>query len=177
MVDLGMDREKILQKLKSFDEFCGENNLSGNLILIGGAALILNFGSSRGTMDIDSLDVGLKDFLSTMKWFDLEQFGISLINKDFLNLPDDFLDRIKVVKGFEHIGVYTLGSIDLILSKLGRGNPKDLEDCILIVEKMDDGEIERLKEIFEDWKIDYVGNERRLVEAFEFIMEGYDREQ
>lgn len=124
------------------DLFCFDNDIDLTLVIVGGAACILQYEVNRYTEDID---VVVGDF----RGFDLQQFGISLVHKDFLNLPDEFVDRLHPVEGFKKIKVFTLDAIDIILTKLGRGNPKDIEDCKEVM-RSSQINIPKLIDIFND---------------------------
>jgi len=49
--------------------------------------------------------------------------------------PDWRIHRVKITRRWNHLDLYRLGSLDLLLSKLMRDDPIDLEDALFIYEQ------------------------------------------
>ncbi|HUW64518.1 MAG TPA: DUF6036 family nucleotidyltransferase [Spirochaetia bacterium] len=157
-----MDRNLIVEKLRRLDEECELLEFRMSLVLSGGAAMVLGYHCPRVTYDIDTL--------SKVPHSLLDKYGIDITTKDFLNLPDEYTERIIEQKlGFHNLRVYILNPIDLILSKIGRGSGKDIDDCCYLI-KSNKVNVAELITVYEDWKQDYIGSERRLEGTFAHIL-------
>jgi hypothetical protein len=158
------NKEMMLYLLRSFDEYCYKLGARLTLILIGGAAFILEYDLPRYTNDIDIIS----STVINSKGIDFESFGISIVSVGILNLPSDFQSRLHKINGYWN-EIFALDAIDLILLKLGRGDRKDIEDCKYLIES-EQVNINELLRIYEDWKIDYIGNVDRLDANMQFIL-------
>jgi len=158
-----LDGNLIIEKLRRLDRECQLLGLNMSLVLSGGAAMVLGYQCPMVTFDIDSV--------SRIPNYLLDKYGIDFTTKDFLNLPDEYAERIREqYLGLTNLKVFTLSPIDLILSKLGRGSGKDIDDCCYLI-KNSNVDVKALVEIFEDWKIDYVGDPNRLQGTFAHILD------
>ena len=157
-----LDKTKIIERLMLVDKECELENVRLSIIIIGGAACILSYDVPRVTYDID--------IVANIKSNLFRKYGIDVVSPGILNLSDDYKSRlIPVDNGFKALTVFTLHAIDIILTKIGRGSPKDIEDCRYLMKNSNIDKI-LLINIFDDWKIDYIGSQDRLEATFNYIV-------
>lgn len=136
-----MDKNELIKLLNELDERLSS---SFDIILIGGAAMILHFGAPRTTRDVDI--ILLRGNLSELRE------GIKLI-ADEKELPEDWMsDAAKgfadiflpdfyhrlVTLGFElrNIRIYALGLPEQVALKIIALREQDLEDLELLLPKL-----------------------------------------
>jgi hypothetical protein len=127
-----MERSELIQALERLGTLCAAGT---EIVLAGGAALILAGYIDRGTDDGDVIH-------SDPKLADLEDV-IAIVAEErdlpgaWLNdgvkawadvLPPDFLDRLEEVGVFTHLCVRRLGRLDLLVMKFFALRAQDLED-------------------------------------------------
>ncbi len=107
--------------LKLMNQELAASNIKLEVILIGGAAMILG--------NIDALEIKASRMLY--------KYGISQYDEHYLTLLADYKERVVPITRitFSHIQLYSLGMIDLFLSKLNAGRNKDREDCRLMLQE------------------------------------------
>ena len=106
------------------------------LILCGGGALILAFGSKRGTIDLDiiapiPLDRHLREkAIEVASEMDLAANWLNDDCKGFADyLPKGWKSRlIPIDLGLKNISLFSLGKSELIMLKLAAGRERDLAD-------------------------------------------------
>ena len=123
-----MLREEILKRLKNIDEeifYSFGTKYEFRFVIVGGSALILNFESSRGTPDIDVLDLNSK-VIDIAEKYDMN----CRVNAYIFNFPYNYEDRLVYIndKDFKVCKFATPSLEDLIVSKLAASRPKDVED-------------------------------------------------
>lgn len=119
------------------------------LILCGGGALILAFGSTRSTVDVDiiapvPLDKHLREKAN-------EVAREMHVSADWLNdgckgfadyLPRGWQKRlVSIDLGLKQISLFSLGKSDLIMSKLTAGRERDLADLEYLNITQEDADI------------------------------------
>lgn len=157
-----MNKTEILKNLHELDEECLREDIELRLVIIGGAAFIVSYGLPRATYDID--------VIGRMQSQLLTKYHIEVVNEGILCLPEDYSTRLQAIDGFKKIKVVTLGAIDLILTKIGRGSPKDVDDCKHLL-RMGEVNREELIKVFGNWKHDFVGNMAKLEGTFQWVIE------
>ena len=120
------------QALEALGRLCSPGT---NVVLVGGAALILGYGVARTTHDIDVLVATprLAEFGRAIEQvaeqLDLATRWINDGAKAYGEvLPDDFGDRLTDIGRFGHLSVAAVSRRDLLLLKLHALRPEDLED-------------------------------------------------
>lgn len=94
------------------------------LIVIGGASMILKGYISRFTVDIDTI-VDLEEEVKEVLW----HYSINNDSKDVFVLPPDYMFRLqKVNVQFEVLKVYVISDEDLIISKVAGYRERDISD-------------------------------------------------
>jgi len=103
----------------------------------GGFAITLQFGLTRETSDIDVMAAVARDQYKEL--FDLagKDSPLNEKHKVYLDLvgaiavvPDDYQERLIPIVStpFKNVRLYVMEPHDIILAKLGRDHPKDIQD-------------------------------------------------
>ena len=140
-----MDRRELVETLRMLDE-----RLSSSLdvALIGGAAMILHFGASRATRDVDVLVLrgNLAELRRAVKAVaherDLPEDWLSDAAKGFADiLPPDFYHRLTPLPfAFQHLRLYALGRPEQAALKIVALREQDLEDLELLLPQLSEEE-------------------------------------
>ncbi len=140
-----MQRHELADALLALDE---NLTTSHDLIVIGGAAMILHFGASRATRDIDILLLR-GDLAELRKAANIvaEEFGLpsdwlSDAAKGFADiLPPDFYRRlIPLESNFRHLRLYALGLPDQTAMKIIALREQDLDDLEVLLPQLSEEE-------------------------------------
>ena len=128
-----MDRNELTELFTELDK---ELKSSVDIILIGGAAMILHYGASRTTRDIDVLV--LRGDTSSLKAAIKTVAQNRHLNEDWMNdaakgfadiFPSDFYHRlIPLEYQFQNIRLYIIGRAEQIALKIIALREQDLED-------------------------------------------------
>jgi len=160
-----IDTTELFNLFTSISKFFHKNV---NLYALGGTALtLLNIKTS--TIDIDiNIDkeseyryvckifsnIGFKRE-SSIRYRTQEGLAFDIFHGSNImgtNLLEDCLEKSKIIKKFGNLTLHTLSLEDIIISKLARGDPRDMDD---------------IKSIFDDTKIEL----RSLVDRYKKTME------
>lgn len=123
-------KEQVYEALRRLDQTLGEllpGDWKIELILIGGAAVIVRHGGKRWTEDIDALDKSRRLWGLGL----LEEYGLHLVSEALLNLHPNYekrLEKIEELAYLKKLTVWLLGPYDLAITKIGRGLTHDYED-------------------------------------------------
>ena len=129
-----LDKALALKALKSLDKKL--SNAGSSMITLavgGGGAMILQFGYSGSTVDIDAVPIGT-EFDSLKKYLDEVAKELE-ITPDWLNpyyqaftvyLPQSATSRMNTLYFGESLTVKTLGAEDILIMKLMAGRSKDM---------------------------------------------------
>jgi alkanesulfonate monooxygenase SsuD/methylene tetrahydromethanopterin reductase-like flavin-dependent oxidoreductase (luciferase family) len=136
-----MDKRELMQVLRRLDERLSS---SVDLILVGGAAMILHFGASRATRDIDVLvlrgnPAELRQAARDVaREFKLPEDWLSDAAKGFADiLPPDFYHRLVPLEfPFQHLRLYALGRPEQVAMKIVALREQDLEDLELLLPQL-----------------------------------------
>ncbi|MBI1924850.1 hypothetical protein HYR99_11455 [Candidatus Poribacteria bacterium] len=140
-----MDKHELVDALKELDQRLSS---SRDVILIGGAAMILHFGSSRATDDVDVLVLrgDVTELRQAVKAVaeerDLSEDWLSDAAKGFADiLPPDFYHRLVPLKiTFHHIRLYALGLPEQVALKIIALREQDLEDLEVLLPQMSEAD-------------------------------------
>ncbi|WP_028309565.1 DUF6036 family nucleotidyltransferase [Desulfitibacter alkalitolerans] len=112
------------------------------LTILGSSAFIIKKYLNRTTRDIDvyiTADKRIKEIL--------DNNAINDRCMPIINICEGFEKRVnKVNLNLKHIEVFVLGDYDLLISKIGTGRPKDLDDIVQsgLIEKIDFNKLESI---------------------------------
>lgn len=168
------DREYIFGNLRYADQL--DDYKGFEFVVVGGACLILLgvevtiHGEPRLTEDLDIVKYGklkksLRDLSGVFEFHTAEFYHLYL---------DGWRDRLYEMNDFENIRVYYLNEVDLLFSKLARGLPKDIEDCVALLSYFEFS-VEELEYNFKEWLRCYPNDEELVTYDFRTIlrMAGY----
>ena len=140
-----MEKHELAEVLHRLDELLSS---SFELIVIGGAAMILHFGASRATRDIDVLvltgsEAELRKRAKDVAYeYDLPKEWLNDAAKGFaVILPPDFGKRLSILPfSFQHLKLYALGTAEQVAMKIVALREQDLEDLELLLPQLSDEE-------------------------------------
>ncbi len=125
MTEVIEDMEKIAQAL---------NIPSFSIYFLGGSACILGQYSSRATRDFDFIDINYSSVygkvLRYLNDFDMLEYESTI-------LTPTYKERAKKLEQFRFLDVYVLAREDIIVSKIIRMAPKDIEDIDVLIRESD----------------------------------------
>jgi len=140
-----MDRADLIDAVRDLDL---ELEAPVDVVLVGGAAMILHFGSARATRDIDIVavqgDVG--DFRRAVSVVaasrGLPDDWISDAAKGFASiLPADFATRLEPLQvGTARLRLFVLGRPEQAAMKIVALREQDLEDLDILLPKLTDSD-------------------------------------
>ena len=169
-----MNKNELIEALQELDVQLSSNC---DLILIGGAAMILHFGASRATHDVDMLVIhsDIADLRRAIKAVaqqrDLPEDWINDAAKGFADiLPPDFDRRLTPLDlSLQHLRLFALGIPEQAAMKIVALREQDLEDLELLLPRIVDADKDVLRSIMQqvnkfrpDWalRIKYFLEER-----------------
>jgi hypothetical protein len=140
-----MDKRELIEILRELDERLSS---SFDVVLVGGAAMILHFGARRATRDIDVLvlrgDPGeLREAVKAIAYErDLPEGWMSDAAKGFADiLPPDFYHRLVPLEfTLRNMRLYALGRPEQVAMKIVALREQDLEDLELLLPQMSEME-------------------------------------
>lgn len=133
-----MEQTELFAILQALDTYL---TVSCDVVLVGGAAMILHFGAQRATHDIDALILrGDWNVLRQAVKAVAAEYGLA---EDWLNdavkgfadiLPPDFYQRLTPLPfSCQHLRLYVLGRPEQTALKLVALREQDLEDLELLL--------------------------------------------
>lgn len=147
-----MDKQGLIESLKALD---AQLDSALDIILIGGAAMILHFGANRATRDVDVLVIK-GDPRELRRAAEMAAEG-SRLPPDWINdaakgfadiLPHDFADRLAPLDlALTNLHAYFLGLPDQVAMKIVALREQDLEDLELLLPEMTEAEKQKLIQI------------------------------
>lgn len=133
-----MDKSELIRFIQNIDS---ELSTSCEIILVGGAAMILHFGAQRATRDVDALVLrgSVNDLRQAVKNVakrnDLPEDWLNDAVKGFADiLPPDFQERLTLLNvSTPKVRVYVLGRAEQAAMKIVALREQDLEDLELLL--------------------------------------------
>ena len=158
-----MNKQELLSVLQDLDR---EMSSPCDLVIVGGAAMILHFGANRATQDVDVIILrgAGKSFQDTVRRV-ADQHGLppgwlSDAVKGFSDiLPPDFYHRLVPLElPFQQLRAYVLGLPEQMAMKIVALREQDLEDIALLQPRLSESDRkvllairDRLDGIRPDW--------------------------
>lgn len=121
-----MIKENLIEVLHEMEEVTKLFKLEPfDIYIIGGGACILGEYTTRATLDIDFVDLGYpakygKVFV-LLRDYDMLEYQSTILSPNYKK-------RAIKLEEFKYINVYILSKEDIVISKIIRLAPKDLED-------------------------------------------------
>ncbi len=149
-----MDRDNLAAALKEVDRLL---SASCDIIIIGGAAMILHFGAQRATRDAFLLPLrgdrnALREAIkSVAQQYDLPEDWMSDAAKGFADiLPPDFYHRLTLLDlPLQRLRAYVLGRPEQAAMKIVALREQDLEDLELLLPLLSEDDKHTLVDIME----------------------------
>ncbi|NHJ33758.1 MAG: hypothetical protein FK732_12940 [Asgard group archaeon] len=143
------------------------------VVAVGGTAMtLLNLKPS--TIDIDFM-VSSSDYSEFQKALTNLSHGFKVdVYVDGMvfsqDLPDDYLEKSIPIVDFDHIYLRALHPIDVVVTKIGRLNERDLQDIEVCIQKFNfqKEQIEKRAN-----QVQYVGLEENYIHNLRFILEKF----
>lgn len=165
-----LDKSKLVEFLKTLDE---KTTKRITLIAVGGTAMTL-LDIKKSTRDID-FTAPTEDYHEfkrilnrTPHGFEIHLWPDGTVFSQFL--PDDYEDKSITITELKHITLKALNPIDIVVTKIGRLDPRDLEDIEDCIRKK--GLLKnQIKERAE--KIQYVGKEETYKTNLKHVLEKF----
>lgn len=151
------DYDDLLNDLKFVDSIVGYMLPDSNLefYLAGGSACILGGYLERATKDFDFIDIGYSSSVGKLLNY-LQPYDLLDINN--AEIPWNFKTRSVKLSGFVHINVYILCIEDIIASKIGRYDAKDMQDIDILIKSIS---LEKLKICIQDTQESIINENRK----------------
>lgn len=133
---MAINKDTLLDLLSEVDKALGKEM---SIVAVGGTAMTL-LGLKESTIDID-FNASKDDVKELRRAFDSipHGFRVDLFVEGMIftqQLPDDFFEKcIPVKTQFKNINLLALHPIDIVVTKIGRLNERDVEDIKSCVKK------------------------------------------
>ncbi len=127
-----MNKHELFSRMVELDNIVSDlyPNMTFECVIVGGGALLIKNIITRGTIDVDVLEVS-KEVEELFTGFDFNTRVKAVLDC----FPYNFEDRLEIVNlQTKSIRYYTPSIEDLIVSKLYAYRPKDIEDLKKIKE-------------------------------------------
>lgn len=138
-----MDKSLLINALKELDK---QVTYHFKIVIVGGAAMIIHFGATRATRDVDAIVEGdnLREIKNASKIvaekFQLDNDWLNDSVKGFVNiLPPDFHKRItKLELDLYNLEIFVLGISEQLIMKIVALREQDLEDIEVLLPQLTD---------------------------------------
>ena len=130
-----MLKDNLIEVLKEMEEVTKLFKLEPfDIYITGGSACILGEYTSRATLDVDFVDLGYPakygKVFTLLRDYDMLEYQSTI-------LSPNYKERAIKLDEFKYINVYILSKEDVVISKIIRLAPKDIEDLDQIIPKCD----------------------------------------
>ena len=156
-----MIKENLIEVLHEMEEVTKLFKLEPfDIYIIGGSACILGEYTTRATLDIDFIDLGYPakygKVFSLLRDYDMLEYQSTILSPTYQK-------RAIKLKEFNYINVYILSKEDVVVSKIIRLAPKDIEDLNQIMPKCDKKQLNSIideilnrEDLFESKKNEFI---------------------
>ncbi|MEE9393278.1 MAG: DUF6036 family nucleotidyltransferase [Planctomycetota bacterium] len=156
-----MSRESVEQLIDRIIEFWNKEQRSPlNLYLMGGAAVLMQFGGALTTKDVDvsvtsterdQLEQALGDFMCGGSKVSSNGVYLDLIGDSFPPMPWLFRERSTLDREVALVKIWRLHPVDMVLSKIRRFSAKDRRDIETVIENCsEDMSANELRRVFSE---------------------------
>lgn len=172
---------QVMQKIKELDSdldrFGAKQKLKDqvNVILVGGAGLIVKYALKRATDDIDVVPPLTTRKMSGSVGSLMANHGLHVVNETIMLLHPDYENRIQPLWESANLRVFILDSYDYAISKIGRGLEKDIDD-VLRSNLLSDIQLPKLKELYFEGMLYWIGDERKFRGNWEAFIRRFEKE-
>jgi uncharacterized nucleotidyltransferase DUF6036 len=165
-----LDKARLFEFLEEVDSALQRKVV---LVAAGGTAMTL-LDAKESTIDVDftgpSDDIAAfqQALKETPHGFKFDTWPDGQVFSQFL--PDDYLEKSKAVKRFKHIELRALNPVDVVVTKTGRLDERDLQDieaCVAKFSLMKRAVAARAKQVT------YVGNEENYRHNVDVVLKWF----
>lgn len=165
-----LEKNRLLEFLEVLDN---EMSREVTVVAVGGTAMTL-LDLKPSTRDIDFTAPG-KDFdefervlNSVPHGFEVQGWPDGTVFSQ--TLPDDYLEKSKPIADFKHIHLKALHPVDIVATKIGRLNERDLQDIEACIEKskLSKAQVEERAN-----QVQYVGREANYKHNLEYVLKKF----
>lgn len=163
------DKRRLMEFLKVMDE---ELDKPIELTAVGGTAMtLLGLKDSTADMDFDLEERHASEFKKVLETlphgYRIDIYTGGLIFSQ--QLPDDYVEkRIPVETDYRNIRLYALHPLDIIVSKTGRLNDRDIEDIKVCIRKY---KLTREQIRSRATEVEYAGSEENYETNLRYVLE------
>ncbi|RKD27090.1 hypothetical protein BEP19_00520 [Ammoniphilus oxalaticus] len=122
------NQQQVINTLLELDFDLDEKNLKEKVhfCIFGGTAFLFFSQRFRATSDIDVLFLNKVMNNDVIKIFN--EYDINNQMQGIVGVPEDYMNRAYELSGFKNLKVFVAHPIDLVISKLIRGDMRDATD-------------------------------------------------
>jgi len=168
----GIGKEKLLEFLSQVDKVLGKKI---RINAVGGTGLtLLNAKNTTKDIDFDFSAEDKKEFNKSMKKLPPLGLKIDMFSEGLIfsqELPEDYGKHcIKIKTGFKNIELFSLNPLDVVVTKIGRLNERDIDDISVCIKKfrITKKEIEKRGKL-----IEYIGNKENYKINLKFVLKTF----
>jgi hypothetical protein len=164
------DKSRLLDFLETLDN---EMSKRITLVAVGGTAMtILDLKTSTIDIDFTIPSSDYPEFENALKsvqhGFKVDVWPDGMIFSQIL--PDDYLEKsIEIVK-FKHIHLRALHPVDIVVTKIGRLDERDLQDIEVCIKRFNISKIQ-IEERANN--VQYVGPEQNYLDNLRYVIEKF----
>ncbi len=141
------------------------------IYFLGGSACILGKYTDRATRDFDFIDL---DYLAKQGKVFRYLGDFDMLEYESMILSPFFRDRAVRLEQFKYLSIFILSREDIIVSKIIRMEPKDIEDIDLLIKQSDRKLISQIiKEVLQRKDL-HQTKKSAFMEKLPFFKERYD---
>lgn len=165
-----LDKSRLLEFLEVLDN---EMSRKITVVAVGGTAMtLLDLKPSTRDIDFTAPEKDYDEFQRVLQnvphgfevhgWRDGTVFSHTL--------PDDYLEKSKPIANFKHIHLKALHPVDIVVTKIGRLNQRDLQDIKVCIEK---SKLSKTQVEERANQVQYVGKEEDYRYHVQYVLEKF----
>jgi len=162
-----LDKSRLLDFLKVLDN---EMSRKITVVAVGGTAMtLLDLKPSTRDIDFTAPEKDYDEFQRVLQsvphGFEVQGWSDGTVFSQ--TLPDDYLEKSKPIANFKHIHLRALHPVDIVATKIGRLDQRDLQDIEICVKKFKLSKTqieERAKQV------QYVGREENYENNLRYVL-------
>ena len=134
---MGIGKGKLVGFLRELDKHLSRKI---RIIAVGGTAMtLLRLKISTIDIDLEMDSEDIREFRKAEKMFAHGMKKIDIFSDGLIfsqQLPDDHVEMaIPIKQGFDKIDLFALHPVDIVVTKIGRLNPRDMQDIESCIKK------------------------------------------
>jgi len=165
-----LEKGPLLEFLEVLDN---EMSREITVVAVGGTAMtLLDLKPSTRDIDFTAPEKDFNEFERALKsvshGFEIQGWPDGTVFSQ--TLPDDYLEKSKPIANFKHIHLKALHPVDIVVTKIGRLNQRDLQDIEACIEKskLSKAQVEERAD-----QVQYVGREENYKHNLEYVLKKF----